>query len=92
MKFIFDVYFFKNKYKFNNASKNQIKLNVDIKFFQLRIQELNKLMTRNKINRNDKYIINMNNNNQNNISDSDDNENIISTSKKRKIKTHKKKI
>jgi len=91
MKFIFDVYFFKNKYKFNNASKNQIKLNVDIKFFQLRIQELNKLMTRNKINRNDKYIINMNNNNQNNISDSDDNENIISTSKKRKIKTHKKK-
>ena len=95
MKFIFDVYFFHKNYKFNNASKNQFKLNVDVKYFQLRIKELNKLIIRNEINRNDKYVININNDDknkiQNQISASDDsnNEDIISTSKKPKKKINK---
>ena len=97
MKFIFDVYFFHKNYKFNNASKNKFKLNVDVKYFQLRIQNLNKIITKNEINRNDKYIIISNdddkNKNQNQISDSDedeeDNNKIISTSKKPKIKIDK---
>ena len=93
MRFIFDVYFFKKNYKFNGASKSTFKLNINVKYYQLRLQNSNnnKLVRKNVNNRNFKFItyIKDNNNDSEEEEEEENEDTVITTSRKPKVKFQK---